>query len=172
MWDTSKITFTNKYSYGLLWFMTLNPFHFNYCLSCSPFMWWPFNLEDLFNAMSGLATIRWHGAVHLTSSATNLEKSANLGLSGREDGSQSSDKGYFLPWDSNSKHTSAILSFCECVWEEAIHTDSSKAAREAACRELFYFSPAEKKEHSRSAVLITTNLNKCPFTCVNTREEM
>lgn len=77
--------------------MTLNLFHFNYCLSSSPFMWWPFNLEDLFNAMWGLAKIRWHGAVHLTSSATNLEKSANFSLLGWEEGSQSSDRGYFLP---------------------------------------------------------------------------
>lgn len=73
-------------------------------------MWWPFNLEDLFNVVWGLAKIRWHGAVHLTSSATKLEKSANFSLLGWEEGRQSREKGYFLPCDSNSKHTSAILS--------------------------------------------------------------
>lgn len=153
MWHASKITFTNKYSYGLLWFMTLNLFHFNYCLSYSPFMWWPFNLEDLFNAMWGLAKIRWHGTVHLTSSATNLEKSANLSLLGWEEGGQSSDRGYFLPWDSNSKHTSAILGFCECVWEEAIHIEGSNGSKRSSLQRAFLLFSWEKKGHSHRAVL-------------------
>lgn len=114
-------------------------FHFNYCPH-SPFLWWAFNLVYLFNVLEGLAKIRWHGAVQLASSSTKLEKSANLSFLAWKRKHCPVIKDFFR-WDSNSKHTSAVLAFCECVGRRWSKLQAPTATSDPACLVLFYFPP-------------------------------
>lgn len=96
-----------------------------------------------------------------------LQKSANFSLLGLGEGKKVLWWRMFSPSDSNSKYTSAVLSFCECVWREVIHITGSSRNKGSFNLEGFSTFLMQRRKNQATVPSSDSNLCECPFICVH-----